>query len=171
MITDNLAMFQKVSFDEYKKARMNMIKNPDDNTEEDLFHEWKNIKLPHRATIGSAGYDFSIPMCATFTNESQLIPTGIRAKIDEGWVLMMFPRSGLGTKYRFELDNTTGIIDSDYFYADNEGHIMVKAHSEKPINMSPGERFVQGIFIPFGIACNGNSTTRRTGGLGSTGTN
>lgn len=173
MVTDNIAMFQKVSFEEYKKMRMKMPAVNSDVSEDKIFEEWKNIKLPQRATIGSAGYDFSTPMDVNLfdgENDSVLIPTGIRAKIQEGWVLMLFPRSGLGTKYGFGLDNTVGIIDFDYFHADNEGHIMAKVHVGKPLELKAGERFVQGVFVPFGIASNGNTTAMRHGGLGSTGT-
>jgi len=170
MTTDNIAMFQKVSFEEYRNARKKMFTTEDERSDEELFEEWKNIKLPQRATIGSAGYDFSMPMEADLSEESKLFPTGIRAKIAEGWVLLLFPRSGLGTKYRFELDNTTGIIDSDYFHADNEGHIMAKVHTSKPLHLAAGERFMQGVFVPFGTACNGNTTVTRHGGFGSTGT-
>ena len=171
MTTDNIAMFQKVSFEEYKKARQKMFTVVGEYSDEELFEEWKNIKLPQRATIGSAGYDFSMPMTIDLASgEHVLIPTGIRAKIAEGWVLMLFPRSGLGTKFGFALDNTVGIIDSDYFHADNEGHIMAKVHVDNMLRLSEGERFVQGVFIPFGIACNGNTTVARHGGFGSTGT-
>ena len=52
------------------------------------------------------------------------IPTGIRAEMNEGWVLAVFPRSSLGFKYRLQLNNTVGIIDSDYFFSDNEGHFL-----------------------------------------------
>ena len=173
MITDNIAMFQKVSFEEYKKARTKMFIVNEEVSEAEMFEEWKNIKIPQRATIGSAGYDFAIPMEVTVfdgPDDAVLIPTGIRAKIAEGWVLMLFPRSGLGTKYGFGLDNTVGIIDSDYFNADNEGHIMAKVHVNKGLTLKPGERFMQGVFVPFGIASNGNTTSLRHGGLGSTGT-
>lgn len=170
MTTDNIAMFQKVSFEEYKKMRARMFVVENEYTDDELFEEWKNIELPKRATVGSAGYDFALPMDVQFTSDSQLIPTGIRAKIAEGWVLMLFPRSGLGTKYRFALDNTTGIIDSDYFHSDNEGHIIAKAHVADVLDMKQGQRFMQGVFLPYGVACNGNTTALRNGGLGSTGT-
>ena len=170
MITDNIAMFQKVSFEEYRKSRIKMFTVEGECSDEELFEEWKNIKLPQRATIGSAGYDFSIPMEADLSKESVLFPTGIRAKIAEGWVLLLFPRSGLGTKYGFKLDNTTGIIDSDYFYADNEGHIMAKVHTDTLLHLDAGERFMQGVFVPYGTACNGGTTLTRRGGFGSTGT-
>ena len=54
------------------------------------------------------------------------IPTGIHVEMEENWVLKCYPRSGLGFKFRLQLNNTVGIIDSDYFYSDNEGHIFAK---------------------------------------------
>lgn len=135
------------------------------------------ITLPKRATKGSAGYDFYIPNdhpdITLKHNEFTLIPTGIRCKIDEGWVLMLFPRSGLGFK-GLRLMNTTGIIDSDYYYADNQGHIMVKIINDglEPITLKGGDRFVQGLFLNFGIAKEEEEVTKeRSGGFGSTGTN
>ena len=85
------------------------------------------ISLPVRATAGSAGYDFKAPCDITLPpGTSVCIPTGIRVWIEEGWTLMLYPRSGLGVRYRLQLNNTVGIIDSDYYHADNEGHIFVK---------------------------------------------
>ena len=82
---------------------------------------YQKIRLPRRATVGSAGYDFFAPEAFSLVpHETIKIPTGIRAEIAEGWVLQIYPRSGLGFKYRLQMDNTVGIIDSDYFYSDNE---------------------------------------------------
>ncbi len=50
-----------------------------------------------------------------------MLPTGIRVRMQNGWVLQCFPRSGLGFKFRLQLNNTVGIIDSDYYGSDNEG--------------------------------------------------
>ena len=88
---------------------------------------YEGIKLPVRATSGSAGYDFFAPFDFILAPSQTIkIPTGIRCEIDEGWVLKIYPRSGLGFKFRLQLNNTVGIIDSDYFYSDNEGHIFIK---------------------------------------------
>ena len=46
--------------------------------------------------------------------------------MEENWVLQCYPRSGLGFKFRLQLNNTVGIIDSDYYNSDNEGHIFAK---------------------------------------------
>ena len=130
------------------------------------------IPLPRRATAGSAGYDFTAPAETVIpAGGSALICTGIRAEMENGWVLMLFPRSSLGFKYGIRLSNTAGIIDSDYAFAKNEGHIMVKLRnpSGSPVTIGRGERFCQGIFLPFGTAGEDGEFARREGGFGSTG--
>ena len=135
---------------------------------------YDSIKLPQRATAGSAGYDFYAPLDVTVKKgESVLIPTGIRAKMEDGWVLQIFPRSGLGFKHRIQLDNTVGIIDADYYGSSNEGHIMIKlscdAHEEGHcVSLSAGDGFAQGIFLPFGITADDDASGIRNGGFGST---
>ena len=105
-------------------------------------------------------------------SETAKIPTGIRAKIQEGWVLEIFPRSGLGFKFRLQLNNTVGIIDSDYFNSDNEGHIFIKITNDtnegKTVRVDSGKGFAQGIFMPFGITEDDNVDEIRNGGFGST---
>lgn len=129
------------------------------------------IALPKRATTGSAGYDFVSPLEVTVEpGETALIPTGIRAEMDPGWVLLLFPRSSLGFKYSLRLANTVGVIDSDYAYAKNEGHIMVKLRNplSVPVTIGRGDRFCQGIFLPYGTAEEDEVTAGRVGGFGST---
>lgn len=131
--------------------------------------EWEGIKLPSRATSGSAGYDFYAPFRFSIDSDSVHIVTGIRCKIEPGWLLMCCPKSGLGFKYRMNLDNTIGIIDSDYYNSDNEGHIQAKFTVAKPIEISAGQKFMQGIFISYGLTTDDNADGIRNGGLGSTG--
>ena len=87
-------------------------------------------------------------------------------------MLCLFPRSGLGFKFRLQLNNTVGIIDSDYSESDNEGHIFVKITNDtntgKTISLKRGDGFVQGIFIPYGLTEDDNTTEKRNGGMGST---
>ena len=131
-----------------------------------------DIPLPARATIGSAGYDFVCPAEITLApGEDIVIPTGIRSFMEPGWVLLIFPRSGLGFKHRLHLANTTGVIDSDYVNARNEGHIMVKIvnGSDHALTIGRGERFCQGVFVPYGLAEESDLPGARSGGLGSTG--
>ena len=104
--------------------------------------------------------------------ESVKIPTGIRVEMEEGWVLKCYPRSGLGFKYRLQLNNTVGIIDSDYFYSDNEGHMFAKitndTKEEKTVDIEKGSGFMQGIFVEYGITVDDDVTEIRNGGFGST---
>lgn len=164
-----IAQFEKVSFDQFEKDWLKVY--PDTA---DVKAIYDSIKLPKRATTGSAGYDFYAPADVTIARgASTLIPTGIRAKINDGWVLSIYPRSGLGFKHRVQLDNTVGIIDADYYNSSNEGHIMVKvscdAHDEgHSVTVPAGDGFSQGIFTQFGITFDDDADGVRDGGFGST---
>ena len=131
------------------------------------------VPLPRRATQGAAGYDFVCPVdCALAPGETACIPTGIRAVLAPGWVLLLFPRSSLGVKKGLVLCNTVGVVDGDYAQADNEGHILVYVRNlgAQPLALARGERFCQGVLLPFGLAGEEAETApRRTGGFGSTG--
>lgn len=163
-----IAKFEKVSFEQFEK---DWNKNFPNRSAAEVY---ENIKLPQRATVGSAGYDFYAPCDLTIKKgESLLIPTGIRAKIDEGWVLNIFPRSGLGFKHRVQLDNTVGIIDADYYNSSNEGHIMIKLSCDAyddghTVSVGAGDGFAQGIFMQFGIVVDDAADGIRDGGFGST---
>ncbi len=132
---------------------------------------YDNITIPQRATKGSAGYDFYAPYDFILEpNEEIIIDTGIRAKIDENWVLIILPRSGSGFKFGVRLANTAGVIDSDYFNADNEGHIKIKlVGGTKTFSVKAGDAFAQGIFLPYGITEDDECDAERHGGFGSTG--
>ena len=159
--------FLKVSYNEYLKEMKKYFKD------EEIKEFYDNIILPKRATIGSAGYDFKIPFSINLKpKDSILVPTGIRVEMESDYVLLLFPRSSLGFKYRMQLDNTIGVIDSDYFYSDNEGHIMVKITNDtlndKELKIEKNQGICQGIFLKFGITCDDETTTIRNGGFGST---
>lgn len=131
------------------------------------------LTLPCRATKGSAGYDFRTPVGFTLApGETVKIPTGMRVWMEDGWVLKIYPRSGLGFKYRVQLNNTVGIIDSDYYYADNEGHIFIKLTNDsnegKTLTLAAGDAFAQGVFVEYGITLDDDADGERTGGFGST---
>lgn len=99
------------------------------------------------------------------------IPTGIRVEMQPEWVLKCYPRSGLGFKYRLQLNNTVGIIDSDYFYSDNEGHIFAKLTNDSNENKTliiPQIQGYAGHFVEYGITVDDDATEIRNGGFGST---
>ena len=139
-----IAKFEKVSPEQFRQAY----------TGDDAESVYNAIKLPRRATSGSAGYDFFAPFEITLkAGETVKIPTGIRVKIEDGWFLTLYPRS-------------------DYYNAENEGHIMVKLTNDtregKTVQIAAGAGFVQGIFLEYGITEDDDADGERVGGFGST---
>ena len=165
-----IAQFFKVSKEQFLGA---MREDYPQYSEQEIVAMYEAIKLPCRATKGSAGYDFFAPFAFSLPAGSTIkIPTGIRAKMDEDWVLKVYPRSGLGFKYRLQMNNTVGIIDSDYYYSDNEGHIFIKMTNDskegKTVEVQAGSGFAQGIFLEYGITVDDDAQGIRNGGFGST---
>lgn len=165
-----IAKFHKVSPRQFLES---MKDDFPEYTQEDIKDIYESIELPERATKGSAGYDFYAPFSFSLPPGSTIkVPTGIRAEMEEDWVLKLYPRSGLGFKYRLQMNNTVGIIDSDYFHSDNEGHIFVKITNDsregKTVEVKAGTGFVQGIFLEYGITVDDQAQGVRNGGFGST---
>ena len=167
-----VAKFEKVSFERYFEDYLKMCSiDAKDAHIPKIREQYEQIKLPKRGTTGSAGYDFFAPEKIVVPPQSSItVPTGIRCKMEEGYVLMGFPRSGLGFKYRMSLENTVAVIDEDYYYSDNEGHIMIKLHNPKfePIIVETGKGFAQGIFMEYFVTYDDDTTEIRNGGFGST---
>lgn len=173
-----VAKFEKVSFEQFKKDWLAF--NPTSKTmwtDEEIQEIYDGIKLPSRGTVGSAGYDFFAPINISLKyKESVVIPTGIRCRIKDGWFLDINPRSGSGFKYGIRLANTRGIIDSDYYNAKNEGHIMIKlVNNDNAVNIDEetfeaekGKGFCQGIFTVYGITDDDECDRQRTDGFGHT---
>lgn len=165
-----IAQFLKVSKENFVSAvREDFPVYP----EAEIGKMYAELMLPQRATKGSAGYDFYAPFDFRLApGETIKIPTGIRVRMEESWVLHIYPRSGLGFKYRLQLNNTVGIIDSDYFYSDNEGHIFIKLTNDsnegKILEVTQGSGFAQGIFLEYGITTDDAAEGVRNGGFGST---
>lgn len=131
-------------------------------------------KLPQRGTKASAGYDIYAPYNIVLApNEEINVPTGLKAYMQLGEVLMAFPRSGLGFKYYCRLANTVGVIDQDYYNnPKNEGHMFVKIRNEgdKEMLIKQGDGMCQMIFMPFLLADEDSfdNGADRSGGFGST---
>ena len=163
-----VAKFEKVSFEQFKKDMGDF--GLSDSALADVYDR---IKLPKRATAFSAGYDiYSTVSFKLNPGETIKIPTGIRCRINDDYALFIFPRSGLGFKYRLQLNNTVGVVDSDYYGSDNEGHIFVKMTNDsnegKSVEIGEGDAFSQGIFLQYGVTEDDDATGVRNGGFGST---
>lgn len=134
--------------------------------------------VPRRATPDSAGYDFFIPEDVTIRNgEWTTIDTGVVFEDNDlitfdgayfkDWFMLVLPRSGLGFKYGFRLANGSGVIDNKY--RDTiKAKVTIDIGDE--LHLNKGDRFMQGIIIPFGkIRGEVEPTEARKGGFGSTG--
>ena len=151
------AKFYKVSYQQFEEGYLDC--QPQANQAE-IQAAYDALKLPKRATKGSAGYDFYTPIDLSLIH------------IWRCRVLMIYPRSGLGFKYRLQLNNTVGVIDSDYFNSDNEGHIFIKMTNDsnegKIVDVKAGQGIAQGIFMQYGIVEDDDVSETRNGGFGST---
>ena len=167
---NRIARFEKVSKEKFFEGWKDTFETAEEKEMEAIY---ESLKLPGRATAGSAGYDFFAPVKITLKpGETVKIPTGVRVWMEQDWVLKCYPRSGLGFKYRLQLNNTVGIIDSDYYYSDNEGQIFAKITNDsnegKTVEVEAGDGFMQGIFVQYGITLDDDVTEVRNGGFGST---
>ena len=162
--------FEKVSFNEWYKS----IKKYNAHlSEESIRKIYDDIKLPQASTQYAAGHDFYLPYEIECGEDASpvTIPTGIRwitEESDKDTFLLLCPRSGLGCKFGFRLVNTVGIVDADYYMSDNEGHILAIVQASSPCFLVRGERFMQGIILPY-YRCGDSNTQIRNGGFGSTG--
>lgn len=133
----------------------------------------KNIKLPKRASTHSAGYDLAVTGSYEIDPGSiVLVNTGLRVKIPTKEVLLVFPRSSLGIKKGLMMSNGVGVIDSDYYNTDNQGHIMIPLYNftSKKVYIKDGERVAQGVFTNFYKTTDEKiNNTVRLGGFGSSG--
>lgn len=168
---ERIAKFEKVSFDRFFEDFKDTF--PEYDNMDKVKNVYDSIKLPARATKKSAGYDIYMPITVTLEpGKTAKIPTAIRVKMRDDYVFMVYPRSGLGFKYRLQLNNTVGVIDADYYDSDNEGHIFIKitndTNENKTVTMEAGTAFSQGIFMQYGITEDDDVETLRNGGLGST---
>lgn len=161
-MTIRVGKFEKISLKQWHKDYLSL----DDKMLNEI------IKIPTRATKCSAGYDIVTPFDIDLkVGESMKVPTGLKCKVDNGWFLGIFPKSGLGFKYSLRLGNSIGVIDEDYYNNENnEGHIWVKIQNDgdKDFHLDAGKAFCQGIFLPYGITYDDESEGVRVGGLGST---
>ena len=134
----------------------------------------ENAKLPTYGSPFAAGADLYACEGGEVTlaaGETRLIHTGIAMEIPDGYVGLIYARSGLATKRGLAPANKVGVIDSDY-----RGEIMVALYnqSDKEQTVCDGERIAQMVFTPyvaasFAVVDELDSTERGAGGFGSTG--
>jgi dUTP pyrophosphatase len=132
----------------------------------------QNIILPTRKTSHSAGYDFySNEGIFISPNSTHIFWTDVKIELDEDLLLQVSIRSSLAAQGLI-LSNGVGIIDSDYYNNEsNDGNIgvMITNLSNNYIKIQPGDRIAQGVILQYWIAGSIKTTSKRKGGIGSTG--
>lgn len=153
--------FRKICYEQFKK-------DVEDNP---ALYEF--FSLPKRSTQNSAGYDFfSVVDFTLKPGEKRVIPTGVKVFMGTQEMFMICVRSSMGFRYNVRLANQVGIFESDYYEnPSTDGHIYVCLQNEgdREYTIKKGDRFCQGIFIPFLISEEEEKIeTVRVGGIGST---
>lgn len=121
---------------------------------------------PVRATKGSAGYDFIANEDITIkAGQTVKFDTDVKVRMENDDVLLLFPRSSLGFKYKLTLDNTVGVIDSDF-----KDSIKCKMTnwSNEDVFIKKGQAYMQGVFVKYLKTDDDSAENVRTGGIGST---
>ena len=138
--------------------------------------ENKGINLPQRKTKFSAGYDVEAAEDIVIPSFKKgmaptLIPTGIKAYMEDDEVLYLYNRSSNPKKKGLILANSVGVVDKDYYgNPDNDGHIMFAFFNikEEDITIKKGEAIGQAVFAKYLISDDDEAAGERVGGFGST---
>ena len=139
-------------------------------------YENKDIHIPVRKTKFSAAYDIEAAEDVVLPSfqkgmKPTLIPTGLKAYMQNDEVLLIVPRSSGPKKQGITFPHNVGVIDSDYYNnPDNEGHIFIQCINlkEEDVYIKKGEAVGQAIFQKYLIADEDTSDKIRMGGFGST---
>lgn len=140
----------------------------------DDYRHYEDVKLPSRADIGSAGYDFYSPCdFEILPGETKIIPMDVKAYMLPDEVLYLYVRSSMGIKKNIVLANQTGVVDSSYYNnPDNDGNICTALRNMgiAPYQVRKGDKIMQGVFSKYLLADDDKPVSQqRLGGIGSTG--
>lgn len=127
--------------------------------------------MPTKASDKAGAFDIFMPEAGIANGTSQLVGLGFAAAVPEGHVGLLLPRSSSGAKHGLELNNTCGVIDSDYR---GEWKAAMRTKSGVPFKWEAGDRVLQFMLVPVAnitlIQVDSlDETARGTGGFGSTG--
>lgn len=103
----------------------------------------KDAKLPHYGHKGDAGLDiFSTIDCVLRKREVKAIPTGIKVAIPEGYVGLIWDKSGVSLEGVHRL---AGVVDSGYR---GEVKIVMANLSDEPFSIEKGMKIAQLLIQP-----------------------
>ena len=127
--------------------------------------------MPTKGTDRAGAFDIYMPEPGLINGYTQMINLGFSAEVPSGHVALLLPRSSAGAKNGVELNNTCGVIDSDYR---GEWKAAMRTKSTLQFSWNAGDRVLQFIIVPIAnvelvLVDELDYTERGTGGFGSTG--
>ena len=131
-----------------------------------------NFNKPTKGTQGAGAYDLYMPVSGVIEeNGICKVGLGFAAEVPEDHIALIVPRSGMGAKYGIELNNSCGVIDSDYR---GEWIATLRTKDGKAFQWNAGERLLQFVLVlvisvELEIADELSDTERGTRGFGSSG--
>lgn len=130
-----------------------------------------NFICPTKGTQGAGAYDIYMPESGEAIGKSSFFGLGFAAAVPEGHVALILPRSGAGAKFSVELNNTCGVIDSDYR---GEWIAAIRTKDGSTFSWNRGDRILQFLVVPIAslelhVTDDLSETERGTGGFGSSG--
>jgi dUTP pyrophosphatase len=131
-----------------------------------------NFVKPIKSTKGAGAFDIYMPEAGScYGDVPEAVPLGFSTAIPENHVALIFPRSGVGAKNGVELNNTCGVIDSDYR---GEWKAFIRTKSGEQFKWNMGDRVLQFLVVPVAwidleVVDELNETDRGDGGFGSSG--
>lgn len=131
-----------------------------------------NFNKPTKGTEGAGAYDLYMPVSGSIPeNGICKVGLGFAAEVPVDHVALILPRSGIGAKYGVELNNTCGVIDSDYR---GEWIATLRTKTGEEFFWKAGDRILQFVLVPaisveLEITDELSTTERGSGGFGSSG--
>lgn len=131
----------------------------------------KNFIMPTKGSDKAGAFDIYMPEAGYVYGDKKLYPLGFAAAVPENHVALILPRSGTGAKFSLELNNTCGVIDSDYR---GEWMAMLRTKDNSMLEWKAGDRLLQFLVVPIAQielvqVDDLDATERGTGGFGSSG--
>lgn len=127
--------------------------------------------MPTKGSDQAGAFDIYMPEAGITDDPTKLIGLGFAAEVPSGHVALLLPRSSAGAKFGLELNNTCGVIDSDYR---GEWKAAIKTKNGHPFSWKAGDRLIQFLVVPVAnvtlrLCKSVGHTLRGDGGFGSSG--
>lgn len=127
--------------------------------------------MPTKGSSQAGAFDIYMPSFGYAGANPNLVGLGFAAEVPDGHIALLLPRSSAGSRYGLELNNTCGVIDSDYR---GEWKAMLKTKDGSYHCWAKGERLLQFLIVPVAnvtlvLTDMLTATVRGSGGFGSTG--